>query len=79
MISKDPGCVIERWREDFNNPEEPGVEGTIRKPVLTPYDIDAMAVNLAGCLNIERQAEVVGDEKEGRLVVPKMDRSDLQQ
>ena len=56
-----------------------GVEDAIRKPVLTPYDIDAMAVTLAACLNIERQAEVVGDEKEGRLVVPKMDRSDLQQ
>jgi hypothetical protein len=56
-----------------------GVEGTIREPVLTPYDIDAMEVNLAACLNIERRAEVVGDEKEGRLVVPKMDRSDLQQ
>ena len=56
-----------------------GVEDAIRKPVLTPYDIDAMEVTPAGCLNIERQAEVVGDEKEGRLVVPKMDRSDLQQ
>jgi hypothetical protein len=79
MISKDPRCVIGKWRRIRAILKSRGIEDAIRKPVLTPHDIDAMAVTLAGCLNIERQAEVVGDEKEGRLVVPKMDRSDLQQ
>jgi hypothetical protein len=78
MISKNPECVIEKWgiRTILKSR---GAEGTIRKPVLTSYDIDAMTVTLAACLNIERKAEVVRDEKEGHLVVPKMDRSDLQQ
>ena len=56
-----------------------GVEGTIRKPALTCYNIDAMTVTPAACLNIERLAEVAEDEKEGRSVVLKMDRSDPQQ
>lgn len=71
--------LLKDWGRSRTILKSRGVEGTIRKPVLTPYDIDAMEVNLAACLNIERLAEVVGDEKEGRLVVPKMDRSDLQQ
>jgi hypothetical protein len=70
--------LLKNWGRIRATLKSRGVEGTIRKPVLTPYDIDAMAVTLAAGLDIERQAEVVG-EKEERLVVPKMDRSDLQQ
>lgn len=53
------------WRRIRTILKSRGVEGFVKKPAVTPYDIDAMAVTLRACLNVERQAEVVGDEKEG--------------
>jgi predicted nuclease with RNAse H fold len=47
-----------------------GLEGDLKTHVLTPHEIDAVTAALTGHLYIQGKTELIGDEKEGYIVVP---------
>ena len=47
-----------------------GLEGDLKTRVLTPHEIDAVTAALTGHLYIQRKTELIGDKKEGYIVVP---------
>ncbi len=48
-----------------------GSKGDIRNRFLTPHEIDAVTAALTGYLHRERKTELIGDIREGYIVVPK--------
>ena len=47
-----------------------GLKGDLKTHVLTPHEIDAVTATLTGHLYIQGKTELIGDEKEGYIVVP---------
>jgi len=47
-----------------------GLKGDLAVRALTPHEIDAVTAALTGHLHLQRKTELVGDEKEGYIVVP---------
>jgi predicted nuclease with RNAse H fold len=47
-----------------------GLEGDLKTRVLTPHEIDAITAALTGHLYIQGKTELIGDKKEGYIVVP---------
>jgi len=48
-----------------------GLEGNLKTRALTPHEIDAVTAALTGYLHLQGKTELIGDEKEGYIVVPK--------
>lgn len=48
-----------------------GLEGTLKTRVLTPHEIDAVTAALTGYLYLQGKTELIGNEEEGYIVVPK--------
>jgi predicted nuclease with RNAse H fold len=48
-----------------------GLKGDIQKRPLTPHEIDAATAALTGYLYLTEKAELIGDKREGFIVVPK--------
>ncbi|RLI47072.1 hypothetical protein DRO69_01595 [Candidatus Bathyarchaeota archaeon] len=47
-----------------------GLDGDWKTHALTPHEIDAVTAALTGHLYIEGKTELIGDEKEGYIIVP---------
>jgi predicted nuclease with RNAse H fold len=47
-----------------------GLEGDLKIRTLTSHEIDAVTAALTGHLYIEGKTELIGDEKEGYIIVP---------
>ncbi len=47
-----------------------GLEGDLKTRVLTPHEIDAVTAALTGHLYIQGKTELIGDKKEGYIIVP---------
>jgi len=47
-----------------------GLKGDMEARVLTPHEIDAVTAALTGYLYLQGKTELIGDEKEGYIVVP---------
>ena len=47
-----------------------GLEGDLKTRVLTPHEIDAVTATLTGHLYIQGKTELIGEEKEGYIIVP---------
>jgi len=47
-----------------------GLEGDLKTHVLTPHEIDAVTAALTGHLYIQGKTELIGEEKEGYIIVP---------
>ncbi len=47
-----------------------GLEGELKTRVLSPHEIDAATAALTGHLYIQGKTELIGDRKEGYIVVP---------
>ena len=47
-----------------------GLKGELEVRALTPHEIDAITAALTGYLYLQGKTELVGDEKEGYIVVP---------
>jgi len=48
-----------------------GLKGDVEKRLLTPHEIDAVTAALTGYLHVRRKTQLVGDPREGYIVVPK--------
>jgi len=48
-----------------------GLEGNLKTRILTPHEIDATTAALTGHLHLQGKTELIGDEKEGYIIVPK--------
>jgi hypothetical protein len=48
-----------------------GLEGDLQVRTLTPHEIDAITSALTAYLYMKGKAEVIGDEEEGFIIVPK--------
>lgn len=48
-----------------------GLEGDLRTRTLTEHEIDAVTAALTGYLHLQQKTELIGDEEEGYIVVPK--------
>lgn len=48
-----------------------GLEGDLKTRVLRSHEIDAIMAALAAYLHMKNQTEVVGDEDEGYIIIPK--------
>jgi len=48
-----------------------GLEGDLKTRTLTNHEIDAVTAALTGYLHLQGKTELIGDEKEGYIVVPK--------
>jgi len=47
-----------------------GLEGDLKTRTLTPHEIDAVTASLTGHIYLQGKIELVGDSKEGYIVVP---------
>jgi predicted nuclease with RNAse H fold len=47
-----------------------GLEGNLKTRLLTPHEIDAVTAALTGHLYIQGKTELIGDRKEGSIIVP---------
>jgi hypothetical protein len=47
-----------------------GLEGNLKTRTLTPHEIDAVTASLTGYLYIQGKTELIGDVKDGQIVVP---------
>jgi len=47
-----------------------GLKGDLEVRALTPHEIDAVTAALTGHLHLQGKTELVGEEKEGYIVVP---------
>ena len=50
-----------------------GLKGDLETRVLTSHEIDAVTAALTGYLYLQGKIDLIGDEKEGYIVVPKKD------
>jgi len=48
-----------------------GLKDDLKKRSFTPHEIDAITAALTGYLHLKRKTELIGDPKEGYIVVPK--------
>jgi predicted nuclease with RNAse H fold len=48
-----------------------GLKGELETRPLATHEIDAVTAALTAVLNLERQTEQIGDEKEGYIILPK--------
>ncbi len=48
-----------------------GLEGALKTRALTAHEIDAVTAALTGHLHLQRKTELIGDEEEGYIVVPR--------
>lgn len=48
-----------------------GLKGDVERRSLTPHEIDAAIAALTGYLHLKGKAELIGDTREGYIVVPK--------
>lgn len=49
-----------------------GLSGDLQQRRLTPHEIDAVTAALTGCLHLKRKTELIGNPKEGVIVLPKL-------
>ena len=47
-----------------------GLEGDLKTRTLTPHETDAVTAALTGHLHLQGKTELIGDNKEGYIVVP---------
>jgi len=47
-----------------------GLRGDITKRALTPHEMNATTAVLTGCLHLKQKTELIGDRREGYIVVP---------
>lgn len=47
-----------------------GLEGDLKTRTLTPHETDAVTAALTGHLHLKGKTELIGDNKEGYIVVP---------
>jgi len=47
-----------------------GLEGDLKTRILTPHETDAVTAALTGHLHLKGKTELIGDNKEGYIVVP---------
>jgi len=47
-----------------------GLEGDVRRRVLSPHELDAVTAALTGYLHLNRKTQLIGNTKEGYIVVP---------
>jgi len=48
-----------------------GLKGDLRRRALTPHEVDAITAALTAYLHLEGKTQLIGDTKEGYIVVPK--------
>ena len=48
-----------------------GLEGDLKTRILTPHEIDAITAALTGHLHLQGKTELIGDDEEGYIVVPR--------
>jgi len=59
------------WNENQKVLIKIGLKGDLQKRPFTPHEIDAATAALTGYLHLKRKTELIGDPKEGFIVVPK--------
>jgi len=59
------------WREIQSIFVQLGLEGDLKTRVLTSHEIDAVTAALTGYLHLQGKTELIGNEEEGYIVVPK--------
>lgn len=59
-----------KWKEIQSSFIQLGLEGSLKRRVLTPHEIDAVTAALTGYLHLQGKTELIGNEKEGYIVVP---------
>ena len=64
MPSKD-------WKKIQDILKNRGLKGDIKTRALTAHEIDAATAALTAYLHIQNQTEMLGDEEEGYIIVPK--------
>ena len=47
-----------------------GLKGDITTRKLSTHEIDAVTAVLTGCLHLKQKTELIGDRREGYIVVP---------
>ena len=62
---------IKDWRKIQDAIEQMGLKGDPSVRALSPHEIDATAAALTGWLYLKGKTELIGDEREGYIVVPK--------
>lgn len=58
------------WRKIQNIFKRLGLEGDLETRVLTPHELDAVTAAFTGYLYTRGKVELVGDSKEGFIIVP---------
>ncbi len=58
------------WHEIQNVFKRLGLKGDLETRVLTPHELDAVTATVTGYLYTQGKVELVGDSKEGFIVVP---------
>jgi len=53
------------------NPKKTLLKGEIETRPLTTHEIDAVTTALTAVLHLQRQTELIGDDKEGYIILPK--------
>ncbi len=64
------GMPTKDWKTIQNILKCTGLDGSLSEHMLTPHEIDAITAALTGYLYMKGLTEIVGDHKEGYIVVP---------
>jgi hypothetical protein len=59
------------WKEIQEILKNLGLKGEIETQPLSTHEIDAVTAALTAVLHLQRQTELIGDDKEGYTIVPK--------
>lgn len=62
---------LKNWKEIQKTFENMGLEGSLKTHTLKPHEIDAVTAALTAHLHMQGLTEVLGDEGEGYVVIPK--------
>lgn len=65
------GMPLKDWGKIQATFKSMGLEGDIRTRTLTPHELDAITAAFTAYLHMHNQTEVIGDEAEGYIIVPK--------
>ena len=64
------GIPTKNWKRIQEILQEIGYKGDIERRTLTPHEIDAATATLTAHLYIKGKTKLVGDPKEGYIVIP---------
>ncbi|MGB9959307.1 MAG: DUF429 domain-containing protein [Candidatus Bathyarchaeales archaeon] len=65
------GMPLKDWEEIQKTFESMGLEGNLKKQALKPHEIDAVTAALTAYLHMQGLTEILGDEEEGYIIIPK--------